>query len=434
MKTTLSAPELERHTSRLEALVFGQKRQSDSVPRPVHTVYGGAHIFKRDLVSKFKLHANSLIQKYAAEPSPFFEMLGEPISLDSTARTRAYQHMLAKLASDPIEDYRIDFEDGFGLRSDSEEDSFALRAAAELAAAIKANSAPRSFGLRVRPLAGETASRALRTLDLFVSALHSELSQYPSMLIVTAPKVRDALELSVLGEALSELETKLKIKPLTHKIEFIAETPQSFAFDKNGFGLSRFADACHERLFAVHFGVFDFSSALGYALHAQSLDCRAAHFARFLMSLHLTPRGIRVVDSITNLMPKETYTESAALTAEQRQANRANLSLAWRTHFAHVTSALENGFYQGWDLHPGQLPIRFFATYLFFERGLKQAIDRINAFVDNQQKSSLLAGTFDDEASVLGIINFFRNGLSCGAFAQADLDKLGLKPGISKLF
>lgn len=38
----------------------------------------------------------------------------------------------------------------------------------------------------------------------------------------------------------------------------------------------------------------------------------------------------------------------------------------WVLHSGLVRRALERGYYQGWDLHPAQLPSRFAATYAFY--------------------------------------------------------------------
>ena len=79
--------------------------------------------------------------------------------------------VLDKLKREPVEDFRIDFEDGYGNRPDDEEDGHAESAASEVAQGLAAGTLPPFIGIRIKPLSNELHARSLRTLDIFVTAL-----------------------------------------------------------------------------------------------------------------------------------------------------------------------------------------------------------------------------------------------------------------------
>src|SRR5690606_13700920 len=84
---------------------------------------------------------------------------------------RVYARVQEKLAREPVEDLRIDFEDGYGNRSDAEEDGHAVHTAQEVARAHAAGTLPPFHGIRIKTLSAELGPRAVRTLDLFVTSM-----------------------------------------------------------------------------------------------------------------------------------------------------------------------------------------------------------------------------------------------------------------------
>ena len=91
---------------------------------------------------------------------------------------------------------------------------------------------------------------------------------------------------------------------------------------------------------------------------------------------------------------------------------------AWRLHADDVRHSLVNGFYQGWDLHPAQLPTRYAAVYAFFLEGLDAASERLRNFVDKAAQATLVGDVFDDAATGQGLLNFFLRGINCGAITR----------------
>src|SRR6476646_9908579 len=106
--------------------------------QPVHVVYGGAHLFKADAVKKLGAVALQALEEYAPDASA----LADAIGIDRGLAARIHPRVLDKLTREPIEDFRLDFEDGFGNRPDAEEDGFAQSAAEEVAAGFAAGSLP----------------------------------------------------------------------------------------------------------------------------------------------------------------------------------------------------------------------------------------------------------------------------------------------------
>src|SRR5688572_8347330 len=132
---------------------------------PVHVVYGGAHLFQRDTPQKLGKIALRSIKTYAPDVDEFAAAFG--LTDDRKLVQAIYKKTIDKLEREAVEDFRIDFEDGYGFRSDDEEDADGARAANELATAFIKNSLPPFCGFRIKSFAPETHSRAVRTLNLF---------------------------------------------------------------------------------------------------------------------------------------------------------------------------------------------------------------------------------------------------------------------------
>src|SRR6202035_1458424 len=88
--------------------------------------------------------------------------------------------------------------------------------------------------------------------------------------------------------------------------------------------------------------------------------------------------------------------------------------------------SLVNGFYQGWDLHPGQLPSRYGTVYAFFLRSLPATSERLKNFISKAAQATLHGDTFDDAATGQGLLNFFLRGVNCGALTEQEALATGL--------
>jgi citrate lyase beta subunit len=381
-KTSLTSAELDA----LLAPLAGAPQALPFARQPVHTVYGGAQLFKRTTMNRVGELALAALEAGHLE-------------LSDSLRKRVRE----KLGREPIEDYRIDFEDGFGSRTDAEEDEAALTAAHETREARL----PPYFGIRVKSLAADTRARALRTLDLYLTALGGPL---PANFVVTLPKVEQAAEVTALVNALELLEGKLGLPKIP--IEIMVETPRALYASSGSLALTTFLAAAAGRLRGAHFGAYDYTAALGIAASEQSLAHPACNLARQLMQLGFAGTPVWLSDGATSVLP--VGTDSAKVKAAQQLA------------FSDVRRSLHQGFYQGWDLHPAQLPARYAALYAFFQEGLAPATERLRNFVGKAAQASTVGTSFDDAATGQGLLNFFLRGLGCGALTEAEVSATGL--------
>src|SRR5205085_3713686 len=98
----------------------------------------------------------------------------------------------------------------------------------------------------------------------------------------------------------------------------------------------------------------------------------------------------------------------------------------WRLSFSHIHHSLAGGFYQGWDLHPAQLPVRFAACYSFFLEGMSLASARLKNFIEKAAQATLVGDVFDDAATGQGLLNYFLRALNCGAITEDEALATGL--------
>jgi hypothetical protein len=228
----------------------------------------------------------------------------------------------------------------------------------------------------------------------------------------------------VLAELLQTLEDKLALPPQALRLEIMVETPQSLLDAKGRSMLLQLLDAAGGRLLGAHFGAYDYTASCDITAAHQSLRHPACDLARQLMKVAFAGTGVALSDGATNILPVGPHRSPAS--EEQRQQNQASVHAAWRLHAGDVQHALQSGFYQGWDLHPAQLPSRYGAVYSFFLQSLQPASDRLRNFIDRAAQATLLGEVFDDAASGQGLLNFFLRGLACGAVSEAEVLATGL--------
>jgi citrate lyase beta subunit len=390
---------------------------------PVHVLYGGAQLFTSETFSKVGKLALKAIDEYAPTAAEF----NACFELDP--KLQIFDRVIQKLKTEPVEDYRIDFEDGYGSRPDAEEDQDAVRAAQELSKAYRARTLPGFVGIRVKSLSSECKARSLKTLDLFVTALcEATQEKLPSGFLITLPKVSASDEAAFFANELSRLEAKLKIPKGSLRFEIMVETPQVLMNRRGHSELPLMIDASQGRLEAAHFGAYDYTAACGIAASHQSLGHPACDFARQMMKIAFSGTSVRLSDGATNEMPIGPHRskDGKALTPAEMEENRAVVHRAWRKSFQDVSRSLSQGFYQGWDLHPAQIVARYVAVYVFFRQGHAAATRRLKAFLEKAAQATLSGNKFDDAASAQGLLNFFLQGLHCGAFSEDEALAAGL--------
>jgi citrate lyase beta subunit len=394
---------------------------------PVHVVYGGAHLYRADSPAKLAKLASAAMDTWGKDDATFARLMGVR---DEAARELAPElarRVREKLARDPIEKTCIDFEDGYGPRSDEEEDAEAARAAGELA---RAPGAPRPIvGIRIKPLSGATARRAARTLDLFVTTLAVATGgKLPAGFTVTLPKVSRPAEVTALVALLRALEEAHDIAGTPIGVELMVETPRALVDREGRMALPALVAAAAGRCVAAHLGAYDLTASMGVTAGEQRLDHPACETARLLMQLVLAGTGVDVVDGATTLLPiaRHRETPGATLTDAQRAINLGDIHGAWALHATAVRRALALGIYQGWDLHPAQLPARYGAVFAFFLGERTPMAARLKAFVAKATQATRSGQVFDDAATGQGLLNFFVRGVACGALGDDDVRATGL--------
>jgi hypothetical protein len=384
--------------------------------QPVHTVYGGAHLFKAETARKMGDLALKALADYAPDAATFAQAVGVPERLAE----RVYARVVGKLRREPVEDLRVDFEDGYGNRADAEEDEHAVRAAEEMARGLAAGTLPPFVGIRVKALTDETRGRAVRTLDLFVTALVTATGgALPPGFVVTLPKVQIPEQVTALVDLFELLEEGLELPPGALKLELMIETTQAIIGPRGEIALRGLVDAARGRCVGAHFGTYDYTASCNVTAAEQRMTHPSASFARHMMQVALARTGVFLSDGATTVMPIGPH-RGAQLTLAQQAENRAVVHAAWRVAYENTMDSLRRGFYQGWDLHPAQLPVRYAAVYAFFLDGVEPAAERLRLFVQKAAQASRVGHTFDDAATGQGLLNYFLRAINAGALTEEE--------------
>jgi citrate lyase beta subunit len=395
--------------------------------QPIHTLYGGTHLFSRSTPAKVKEIALKYFSTYLKNPSELKDIIN---TIDDKTAEELYKKVSAKLHTTCLEDYRIDFEDGYGYRTDEEEDKDAVRSALEAAQAHKENLLPPFFGFRVKPLTKISAVRSLKTLEIFLSRFFANCNSLPGNFIVTLPKVENTEQCILFNEIISEFEHKLQL-PLNYiKTELMIELPGALYSHSGTFMLPELIKATGLRLFGLHFGIYDFTSSIQIPAPSQSYTHPSCDEVRFLMQCAGNLFPVNISDGATSFLPLEIYKTPG--TEQEKAKNADNVYRGWKLHFDNVLHSVHYGIFQGWDLHPAQIPARVVALQYYFLKNKQQSLDRLKRFVEKAAQATHLGGVFDDAATGQGLLNFVRRGYDCGALLEEDIISTGLTlPNIS---
>lgn len=393
--------------------------------QPVHTVYGGAQLFKSDTTKRLGALALRALDEYAPDARTFARALELP-GAENLAET-IYTRVLEKLRREPVEDFRIDFEDGYGNRPDDEEDGHAQAAASEVAQGMADGTVSPFIGIRIKPFTEELRERSMRTLDIFITTLLEKAGgRLPSNFVVTLPKVTMPEQVTALADLFDLLERALSLENGSLKMELMIETTQAIINEHGQSNLPRLVEAARGRVTAAHFGTYDYTASCQITAAHQHMTHPACDFARHMMQVALGGTGVWLSDGATNIMPVGPHRapQGSSLTEEQAEENARVVYRAWKLHYDHIQHSLINAFYQGWDLHPAQLPTRYAAVYAFFLESLDQASDRLRNFVAKAAQATLVGDVFDDAATGQGLLNYFLRAINCGALTEEEAQRL----------
>ena len=381
--------ELDRRLAPVDAARAVAYPGDSPVRQPVHTCYVPADAVVPGVTAAWGTAALAALDEHGLPD------LGLPADLVADVLPR----VRAKLAAEPVEDLRVDAEDGY-LGAPDAEDGDVRRAAAVLAAEP---ALPPFLGMRAKSLEGPARRRGVRSLDLFLGGL---AGAGRDRAVVTLPKVTAVEQVAAFLPVLDALEQE---HGLALDLELQVETPQAVLGADGTTTLARMLHAGAGRVIGLHYGTYDYSASLGIAAAHQSSDHPAADAAKQAMQVAVAGTGARAVDGSTNVLP---VGGSAAVHA------------AWQLHARLVRRALERGFYQGWDLHPAQLTTRYVATYAFFRAALPAAAARLEAYVNK-----VAGGVLDEPATARALATVVLRGLDCGAL---DGDEVAAATGLDR--
>jgi citrate lyase beta subunit len=363
--------------------------------QPVHTVYIPADRFHAGLAAAWGDDARAALDSHR-------ELFSELVADDDVV-TRV-EH---KLGVEPIEDLRIDFEDGYGDRGDAGEDADVTRAATELVASIEARAATALYGIRIKSLEAATRTRAVRTYIGFLTVL-ADAGVSGECFVATLPKVTSVEQVQAMVYLCEQAELALGMKPLRFEIQI--ETPQSVLAPDGSALVARMVHAAGGRCSGLHYGTYDYSAFCGIAAQYQSLEHPAADHAKAVMQAAAAGTGVRLSDGSTNILPI---------------GDPPVVRLGWELHLRLVQRSLQRGYYQGWDLHPAQLPTRFAATYAFYRDGLADAQRRLRDYISHTGSAIL-----DEPATARALADYVLRALHCGAATAEEIQtETGLDPG-----
>ncbi|MET0898870.1 MAG: aldolase [Mycobacterium sp.] len=372
--------------------------------QPVHTVYVPADRYDSNTVGDWAAAARQTFDDHGGSAAELVRAL----DLRPDLADEIYPRIRLKLDTEAIEDLRIDLEDGYGIRPDRDEDATTVAAALALAESIAAGKAAPFHGIRIKSFEAPTRRRGVRTLQLFMQTL-VDADGLTDGFVITLPKVTSVEQVEAFVFALGRVEQSCALDPGTLRFEIQVETPQAILGDDGTALIARMLHAGEGRVTGLHYGTYDYSASLGVAAGYQSLEHPVADHAKAVMQLAAAGTGVFVSDGSTNVLPV---------------GDRDAVYAAWRLHVRLVRRSLEQGIYQGWDMHPAHLPSRYVATYTFFREGLPSAAARLRAYVHGGQ-----SGFLDEPATAAAMAGYLLRGLECGAVDADELDTLvGVAP------
>jgi hypothetical protein len=386
--------DIDARLSGTDTLLATEYPGDDGSRQPVHTLYVPADRFRPDLPASFGATAAAAVSAFGGTVA-----LAEAVGLGHLAAELA-PLVDAKLVAEPIEDLRLDFEDGYGARADDEEDADAILAAERVAAAVAAGVAPPFIGIRFKCFEAPTRRRGIRTLDLFLTTLASAGS-LPDGLVLTLPKVTTVEQVEAMVALCERFEERLGLPAGRRRFEVQMETPHLIVAADGSVPVATLLHRADGRVSALHYGTYDYSASLQIAAAYQSMEHPAADFAKQVMQVAVAETGVRISDGSTNVIPV---------------GEPEHVLEAWQLHARLVRRSLERGYYQGWDLHATQLPTRYLATYAFYREGFAAAAKRLDNYLHGSD-----ATIMDEPATARALARFVVRGLECGAVTAEEV-------------
>lgn len=403
---TLSAEihdDLDQRLADTDAFLEQTYPGEDGRRQPVHTVYVSGDVYTPELPAQWGERALA-----AAEAHGGLEKLCRTVGLSAELAAEVAPRVADKLANEPIEDLRLDFEDAYGNQGDEAEDAAVVACAKTLAEALQAGVAPAYVGTRFKCFEAATRDRGIATFDLFLTTLLNN-GGLPDGLVLTFPKVSTVSQVEAMVELAERFEEAAGLEPGRLGFEIQIETPQIILGADGTIGVAQALHAGQGRVTSLHYGTYDYSASMQIAAEYQSMEHPVADQAKAIMQLAIAGTGVHMSDGSTNVLPLGD--------PEQQTA-------AWQLHTRLVLRSLRGGIYQGWDLHPHQLPTRYIANYAFYREGFGRAALRLRNYITKTGSEIL-----DEPATARALARYISRGYTCGALDDSEItEKTSLTP------
>ncbi|MBO1756619.1 aldolase/citrate lyase family protein [Allobranchiibius sp. CTAmp26] len=391
--------ELDRELARADR-ELATRYPGDRVERaPVHTVYVPADRYTADTPTAWGRAALELLDRFA----PTADTLAAAVGLAPERVAQVYDRVRAKLDTEPIEDLRVDFEDGYGRRADDVEDADLARVLTAYDAQHADGTRPSWWGIRFKAFEAPNRARGVATLVAFLERACGD-GRVPDGLTLTLPKVTSVDQVRAMALALTRVEAALGLPDHALRFEIQVETAQAIMAADGTAAVAAMVHAADRRVTGLVYGTFDYSAGLGVAAQYQSLDHPVADHAKAVMQVAAAQTGVTVSDGSTNVVDF----------ADERAAGAS-----WALHTGLVARSLRQGIYQGWDMCPGHLVSRYLATYLFFRETLHPSAARLAAYV-----ARIDGGIADEPATARMLASALLRGVHCGAVDAAEVSEL----------
>ncbi|NMR29142.1 aldolase [Arthrobacter sp. SF27] len=366
--------------------------------QPVHTCYIPADTYHPGIPGEWGREATEVLDSFAGTADALASIINAPLELAS----EVLPLVRAKLAREPIEDLRLDFEDGFGSRSDDAENAAVEEASASLKAAIEEGEAPTFFGIRFKSFEEPTRRRGIQTFARFVGLMVTD-GRLPEGFTVTLPKVTAVEQVEAMVAVCEHLENSGGLSRGALRFEIQVETPQSILSSDGTAAVARMIAVASGRCSGLHYGAYDYSAACGIAAEHQSMAHPVADHAKAVMQVAAAGTGVRLSDGASIIFPVGSDDE---------------IRFGLRHHAQLVERSLHRGYYQGWDMHPAQLVTRYAVTFAFYRRSFAAAARRIAAYTGGPGAGA----STDEPATARALAWFIIRGLQCGALSESEVE------------
>ncbi len=355
--------------------LFQQRYPGESAARqPVHTVYGGAQLFKAGTAQRLGGLALASLDEYAPDFATFARALGLPGAAELPEGDAALA-LADAFAQNEAATRRANQDAWLAwtvsracTRSCAASRSRICGSTSRMATAaapmprrmatlspwpsssplgMATGSLPPCTGIRIKSFAPETFGRAVRTLDIVLGELAARSDgQLPDHFVVTLPKVALAEHVTALADLLDLLEARCGIAPGAVGIDLMIEAPQAIVGPRGTSAIGALVQAGRGRVASAAFGTYDYTASLGITARYQEHTHPAAHFARQIMQASLAGTGVALSDSVTDDPADRAAARRAGPDAQRAATNREprgrprRLAAALRQHPALAAARL----------------------------------------------------------------------------------------------